>query len=67
MSEEGLTAAHKDKSVEEFIADLYCLAENSGYGTLHDELVRDRIVVGIRDSKLSEEHQIYEFLENGSL
>ena len=48
----------ENESVEEFIADLYRLAENCGYGTLHDELVRDRIVVGIRDSKLSEELQL---------
>ena len=48
----------ENESVEEFIADLYRLAENCGYGTLHNELVRDRIVVGIRDSKLSEELQL---------
>ena len=48
----------KNETVDEFIADLYHLAENCGYGTLHDELVRDRIVVGIRDGKLSEELQL---------
>ena len=31
----------ENESVEEFIADLYHLIENCGYGTLHDELVRD--------------------------
>ena len=48
----------ENESVEEFIADLYRLAKNCGYGTLHDELVRDRTVVGIRDSKLSKELQL---------
>lgn len=48
----------ENESVDEFIADLYHLTENSGYGTLHDELVRDRIVGGIKDSKLSEELQL---------
>ena len=48
----------ENKGVEEFIADLYRLAENCGYATLHDELVQDRIVVSIRDSNLSEELQL---------
>ena len=48
----------ENESVDEFIADLYRLAENCGYGTLHDELVRDRIVVGIKDGKLSEKLQL---------
>ena len=39
--------------IEEFILDLYCLAEHSGYGTMHDEMVRDRIIVGICNSTLS--------------
>ena len=47
-----------NESVDEFIADLYRLAENCEYGTLHDELVRDRIVVGIKDGKLSEKLQL---------
>ena len=48
----------ENESVDEFIADLYRLAENCGYGSLHDELVRDRIVVGIKDAKLSEKLQL---------
>ena len=38
--------------------DLYSLAEHCQYGQLHDEMVRDRIVVGIKDSKLSEKLQM---------
>ena len=46
------------ESVDDFIIDLYSLAEHCQYGQLHDEMVRDRIVVGIKDSKLSEKLQI---------
>ena len=41
--------------VETFITALYALA---GYGNLHDEMIRDRIVVGILDCKLSEKLQL---------
>ena len=41
-----------------FIMDLYCLPEHCGFGELHDELIRDRIVVGLRDSRLSEKLQL---------
>ena len=41
-----------------FITDLYALAEHCGYGTLHDEMIRDRIVVGLRDAALSEKLQL---------
>ena len=44
--------------VDDFIIDLYSLAEHCDYGQLHDQMVRDRIVVGIRDSKLSEKLQM---------
>ena len=44
--------------IDDFITDLYCLAEHCGYGALHDELVRDRIIVGIRDRNLSEKLQM---------
>ena len=39
------------ETVDEFVTDLYRhrLAEHCEYGILHDELVRDRIVVGIKE------------------
>jgi len=49
--------SHKQEageSVDSFITDLHCLARYCNYGELHDEMIRDRIVVGIRDSKLSQ-------------
>ncbi|XP_024885717.1 uncharacterized protein K02A2.6-like, partial [Temnothorax curvispinosus] len=43
-----------EEAVEDFIADLYRLAETCNFGTLKDELIRDQIVAGIQDQKLSE-------------
>ena len=43
---------------DSFIIALYGLAEHCGFGQLHDELIRDRIVVGIRDTALSEKMQM---------
>ena len=46
------------ESVDSFITDLHCLARYCNYGNLHDETIRDRIVVGIRDGKLSQRMQL---------
>ena len=46
------------ESVDSFITDLYTLAEFCVFGDLHDELIRGRIVVGIRDKNLSERLQL---------
>ena len=51
-----------DETVEEFIADLHRLAKHCGYRTLQDELVCDRIVVGIKDREVSEKLQMKEKL-----
>ena len=45
------------ESVEQFITSLYTLAENCDYGDLKDQMIRDRIVVGIRDQAQSERIQ----------
>ena len=42
------------KPVDSFITDLYALVEHCDYKDLHDEMIRDRIVVGLRDAALSE-------------
>ena len=44
--------------VDTFITSLYALAEHCNFGSLHDELIRDRIVVGIRNAALSEKLQL---------
>uniref|UniRef100_A0A669BXN3 Gypsy retrotransposon integrase-like protein 1 n=1 Tax=Oreochromis niloticus TaxID=8128 RepID=A0A669BXN3_ORENI len=46
------------ESVDSFHTALHCLAEHCGYGTLHDEMVRDRFVVGLKDKRLSEQLQM---------
>ena len=48
--------------VDSFITDLYVLAEHCGYNDLHDEMIRDRLVVGLRDASLSEKLQLDEKL-----
>ena len=44
--------------VEAFITDLHCLAEHCEFDTLKDQLIRDRIVVGLRNKQLSEKLQL---------
>ena len=46
------------ESVEEYLTALYSLVEACEYGNLRDDLLRDRIVVGIRDVSLSERMQL---------
>ena len=46
------------ESMEAFITALHKLAETCEFGALREELIRDRIVVGIQDSKLSEKLQL---------
>lgn len=46
------------ESVESFITAVHTLAEHCEFGALREELIRDRIVVGIRDAKLSENLQL---------
>ena len=48
----------QDEPVDTFITALYTLAENCDYGALHDEMIPDRIVVGIRNTSLSEKLQL---------
>ena len=51
-----------EESVDQFITNLYSLAENCEFGTMKDELIRDRLVVGIKDIALSERLQTDEAL-----
>ena len=45
------------ESVDTFIQDLYRMADDCEYGTLKDELIRDRIIVGVLDDTLSDRLQ----------
>ena len=50
----NMNVQKEGEPVDNFITDLYSLTEHCNFGTLHDELIRDRIVVGIGDKALSE-------------
>ena len=41
------------ETVDTFITSLYSLSEHCNYGALREEMIRDRLVVGIRDSAVS--------------
>ena len=45
------------ESIEQYITVLYRLVDSCEYGTLKEEMLRDRIVVGIRDQALSQRLQ----------
>ena len=46
------------ETVDTFITALHALAESCNFGTLTDEMIRDRIVVRLLDAKLSEKRQL---------
>ena len=46
------------ETAEQYIMELYRLAESCDYGDLKDEMIRDRLVVGIRDAVLSQQLQL---------
>ena len=50
-------AQKQGESVEQYITELYYLIEFCAYGALKDEMLRDRLVVGIQDLSLSEKLQ----------
>lgn len=52
----------ENETGQEYIDSLILLSKKCNYGALVDELVRDRLVVGIRDHKLSEQLQLDEKL-----
>ena len=46
------------ETVDSFITALYTLSEHCQYGNLRNEMIRDRIVVGIRNTQLAEKLQM---------
>ena len=54
----NLRKQEEGESVDQFITSLYTLAEHCDYGELKDQLIWDRIVVGLRDAKISEKLQM---------
>ena len=51
-------AQEEGETVDEVVTALNKLAEHCNYGTLVEEMIRDRLVVGLRDAKLSEKLSI---------
>ena len=54
----NLRVQKENEPVDTFITDLFTLAQHCNYGNLHDEMVRDRIVVGLKDKSFSEKLQL---------
>ena len=46
------------ETAEQYIMALYDLAECCDYGQMTEEMIRDRLIVGIRDTTLSEKLQL---------
>ena len=44
--------------VDAFVTDLFALAEHCSFCALHDELIRDRLVVRLLSARLSEKVQL---------
>ena len=48
----------QDEPVENFITDLYRLTEFCEYRSLKEEMIRDRLIVGLKNDKHSEKRQM---------
>lgn len=46
------------ETAEQYIMEMYRLVESCEYGAMKDEMIRDRLVVGIRDTQLSQQLQL---------
>ena len=54
----NLRSQQENEPVEAFITDLFNSAEHCNFGSPCEELIRDRILIGIRDKNLSEKLQL---------
>ncbi|CAL8069840.1 unnamed protein product [Orchesella dallaii] len=59
----GMRCQVAGETVETFVTSLHTLSEHCDYGALKDSLVRDRIVLGVLDKKLSEKLMLMETLD----
>jgi len=51
------------ESIDDFITDLHKLAKDYNYGNSCEEMIRDRLVVGVRDIRLLEKMQLHDNLD----
>ncbi|UYV68677.1 K02A2.6-like [Cordylochernes scorpioides] len=49
----GLRSQRPEETIEEFVTVLHRISEHCEYANLREELIRDRIVLGVKDRKLS--------------
>ena len=54
----NLRKQEDEEPVDNFVTSLYSLAQYCNFGDLHDEMIRDRLVVGLKDANLSEKLQL---------
>ena len=48
----------ENETVDSFVTDLHCMAEHCQLGDINDELIRDRLVVGLRGTRLAKRLQL---------
>ena len=48
----------ENETVDSFVIDLDCMAEHCQFGDINDELIRYRLVFGLRDTRLAERLQL---------
>ncbi|UYV82899.1 K02A2.6-like [Cordylochernes scorpioides] len=58
----GLRSQRPEETIEEFETVLHRISEHCEYANLREELIRDRIVLGVKDRKLSEKRMLNENL-----
>ena len=54
----SIRSSTSGESAEQYITCLYSLIETCEYGTFKEEMLRDRLVVGIRDAAMSQKLQM---------
>ncbi|UYV65930.1 K02A2.6-like [Cordylochernes scorpioides] len=58
----GLRSQRPEETIEEFVTVLHRISEHCEYANLREELIRDRLVLGVKDRKLSEKLMLNENL-----
>ena len=44
----------ENETVDSLVTDLHCMVEHCQFGNINDELICDRLFVGLRDTRLTE-------------
>ncbi|UYV72662.1 K02A2.6-like [Cordylochernes scorpioides] len=58
----GLRSQRPEETIEEFVTVLHRISEHCEYANLREELIRDRLLLGVKDRKLSEKLMLNENL-----